>query len=138
MKLIITLFVAAIFVSCCIAQVQRSDDLAGIFTLGKDDSSSVNKEVSIECRKTSDKLFSISILVLWEPGAEVEIESDNIEETKEGLVFLFSDSFGNRGKAVFKVQGENGELMLEATEVLSPRAARQYGNYKLKRKPMTK
>ncbi|MFM2167745.1 MAG: hypothetical protein RIS79_2116, partial [Verrucomicrobiota bacterium] len=54
------------------------------------------------------------------------------------LAFSFTDSFGNKGKATFKVQGDLGELVLESTEVVESRAARQYGSYKLRKQAVEK
>lgn len=68
----------------------------------------------------------------WMPGAEIEAEGEaSSEEGGRKLRMSFTDNFGNRCKARVIFEKTQVKLELEVTQLVEPRAARQYGTYQL-------
>jgi hypothetical protein len=92
---------------------------------------------------TSSNVMTISLDVVWIPGAHVEIGAtapvgNLITQTSGGtttytLSFSFEDSFKNKGTGKLVITGTQCALSLTATEVADSRASRQYDDYTLQR-----
>jgi hypothetical protein len=95
---------------------------------------------------TSGATISVSIDLVWTPGAHVEIGASApttqlVTQPGPGgsqtfvLSFGFEDGFKNKGTGKLTVNGTQCALSLTATETNDLRATRQYGDYSLQRQP---
>jgi len=86
----------------------------------------------------------ISCEVYWQPGMDAgfgaEISQTGIVSTKKAngtfiliLPFTFEDSTQNKGTGKITITRSTALLEVTTTQVNEPRAARQYGTYKLKK-----
>jgi hypothetical protein len=103
-----------------------------------------SKNVDLEVRRKNADEISISLDIVWEPGARVEIggnansaEVSAVTQTDGSVIytvpFSFADGFNNTGVGTLTIHGDECLLSLAATNLVDGRAARQYSDYRLQR-----